>query len=183
MRVLAFDIIKGLLALGHNAAKDEYITSCTFCGKKDHFYINRDTLQWDCKKCGEHGGQFKLLKKLGKLNLIFEGRELSFGKLENRLQLSIDESISDTIKPISRPLGFTRIDYHWYLQNRGIEPIFYEKYEFGVTDVVGKLKDRIIVLIKENELVYGYLGRTVKDKKWIEQYELQNNKKYLRYIK
>ncbi len=33
----------------------EAIGACPFCEKEDHFYVNRSTGQWDCKRCGEKG--------------------------------------------------------------------------------------------------------------------------------
>ncbi len=37
--------------------------SCPFCSKKNHFYVNVNSGQWDCKKCGESGNVFSFLKK------------------------------------------------------------------------------------------------------------------------
>ena len=42
---------------------DQEIGRCPFCTKKDHFYVNKCTGQWDCKKCGESGNIWTFLKK------------------------------------------------------------------------------------------------------------------------
>ena len=39
----------------------QYSGRCLFCGKDEHFSINKKTLQWDCKKCGRSGGTSTLL--------------------------------------------------------------------------------------------------------------------------
>lgn len=39
------------------------VTNCLFCDDPKHFYINAETGQYDCKKCGELGNQYGWLKK------------------------------------------------------------------------------------------------------------------------
>lgn len=34
----------------------EYIGRCPFCTKSLHFYLNKKTMAWNCKKCGKSGG-------------------------------------------------------------------------------------------------------------------------------
>ena len=48
----------------------QYIGTCPWCGKEKHFYINKRTQLFDCKKCGVNGSIYKLLKQLDKLYLI-----------------------------------------------------------------------------------------------------------------
>ena len=43
------------------------IGTCPFCDKEDHFYVNRDTGQWDCKACGENGNVITFLGKIAEL--------------------------------------------------------------------------------------------------------------------
>lgn len=42
---------------------EQEIGTCPFCSKKNHFYINRNTGQWDCKKCGKSGNIYSFLKQ------------------------------------------------------------------------------------------------------------------------
>ena len=42
----------------------QIVGCCIFCGKDNHFYINVDTKQWDCKVCGQAGGFQTFLKKV-----------------------------------------------------------------------------------------------------------------------
>lgn len=37
---------------------------CLFCGKDNHFYVNPETGQWDCKRCGENGNIVNFLGKI-----------------------------------------------------------------------------------------------------------------------
>lgn len=44
----------------------QWVGSCVFCEKRDHFYANPKTGQWDCKRCGERGNLISFLTKLAK---------------------------------------------------------------------------------------------------------------------
>jgi len=43
---------------------NQSIGNCPFCGKAKHFYVNKDTMLWDCKVCGEHGNFQQFLYKI-----------------------------------------------------------------------------------------------------------------------
>lgn len=45
------------------ATESEHICTCPFCDKRNHFYVNAITGQWDCKACGEGGNVLTFLKK------------------------------------------------------------------------------------------------------------------------
>ncbi len=44
---------------------DELVTKCSFCQKADHMYFSVETGQYHCKRCGEVGNIFTLVKHLG----------------------------------------------------------------------------------------------------------------------
>ncbi len=46
-------------------AADQLILDCPLCRKEKHFYVNRFTGLWDCKKCGESGNLYQLKARLG----------------------------------------------------------------------------------------------------------------------
>ena len=51
-------VLKPLYTLGfrfESSSSNQAVTDCPFCGKIKHFYINRKTGLWDCKKCGLEG--------------------------------------------------------------------------------------------------------------------------------
>lgn len=76
----------------------QVVGNCVFCGKDDHFYINRESKQWDCKRCGRAGGFQMFLKQLAECNKLSEGD----GRLK---ELSAQRGISeDTL--LAFDLGF-----------------------------------------------------------------------------
>ena len=50
--------------------RDQIICDCLFCGKSKHMYVNKNTGAWDCKKCGNSGGIYKLLAAVDKWYLL-----------------------------------------------------------------------------------------------------------------
>lgn len=81
------DKLKGLRLHGLRLApaeqgRKEMRTDCPFCDKPNHLYLNTETTQWECKRCGESGNFYTLLTK-------FAGDYLSPGKDESwRQELS-----------------------------------------------------------------------------------------------
>ena len=61
------EVLKMVLINPREASKNHYQADCPFCLKGQHFYINRTTFKWDCKKCSEFGNLYKLLKKVDAL--------------------------------------------------------------------------------------------------------------------
>src|SRR5574344_949459 len=49
----------------YKEANGELITKCVFCERDDHLYFNKETSQYDCKRCGEQGNIITLAKHLG----------------------------------------------------------------------------------------------------------------------
>ena len=47
----------------------QYAGKCLFCGKDEHFAINKKTFQWDCKHCGRAGGTSMLLEQVAKFGV------------------------------------------------------------------------------------------------------------------
>lgn len=41
------------------------VADCPYCGKAEHLYVNLETGGWDCKRCNESGGLWKLATHLG----------------------------------------------------------------------------------------------------------------------
>ncbi|KKN74276.1 hypothetical protein LCGC14_0392150 [marine sediment metagenome] len=48
----------------HDRSGDEYVGNCIFCGKQGHFYANKNTGQWSCKRCGASGNFLSFLDQL-----------------------------------------------------------------------------------------------------------------------
>lgn len=89
---------------------DERIGDCPFCGKIGHFYVNSQSLYFDCKKCEAEGN------KLDFLRLFLDLSKQSFtGKIASDLMLNRGIKIS-TFKDAN-------IGYNW-LTNHYIIPVF-----------------------------------------------------------
>lgn len=63
------DNLNGFRAHGitfNRDAGNQAVGGCPFCGKDDHFYANKQTKLWDCKRCGEKGNFEDFLEKIAK---------------------------------------------------------------------------------------------------------------------
>lgn len=151
-----------------------YICDCPYCGKSNHFYINRGINKkgiihgFDCKKCQEQGSIIKLLTFLGKLFLVGEYKSYDVKKIHSTIGLkSITEEEEVIVESKKRPLpvGFKRIYEDDYLNGRGLSEMDYLKYRIGKTKLINFLKEYIIFSVDEGGVSRGYIGRyTGKDK-------------------
>ena len=167
-----------------------YLSDCPFCGKENHMgvVIGNHISSFVCFKCGEKGLITKLLKYIKRLDIISNEVDVDLDKpLENKLNIRKEVIDLDYSMPTkSKPVGFTRIYYHPYLDKRGFTDSQYEKYKIGVTKIEFKLKDSIIFVLEENHDCKGYLSRSLLDKDVISSYndlhkEIGDGKKILRY--
>lgn len=196
---MEIDFEEILLSTTYNSKKNHIIASCPFCNKEDHFFFNvekalekRDGKYkncWDCKKCTRKGNLVGLLRKLNRLNLL-EGEYLGgndFIKSPFNSLVTEDLNIEYTPKEIKIPIGFKRVYNNDYLTNeRFFTNIEYEKYEVGYTDMYSKLKDYVIILLREKNRVRGYIARSRLNKKEINIINNRNKSlglkiKYARY--
>lgn len=44
-----------------NRCEDEMIGTCIACGKEEHFFVNRETGVFNCRRCGEKGNKYTFL--------------------------------------------------------------------------------------------------------------------------
>ena len=145
---------------GYN--KSHYISDCPFCGKERHFYINRKTYLFDCKKCPVVGNIFKLLLQLGRTDLSLKssidlttsltGFEFEVG---NKL-LTIDLEEDATLR---LPLFFKRIYKSRYLiKERGFQSEDFNRYYIGKSKK-RKYKGYVLFVVEENNECKGIVGR------------------------
>jgi len=62
--------LKAFSQLGFISQKDnnkELAGRCPFCGKDEHFSINKETIKYHCKKCGQGGGYKTFIEEIVKL--------------------------------------------------------------------------------------------------------------------
>jgi hypothetical protein len=158
-----------LLTNPKRSGKNEYVCTCPFCNKPQHFYIGEVSMLWECKKCKETGNVYKLLKHLGVLDQYLH-KSIKLNELVRiNTEVQIEPEPEEPEPECKLPLGFNRIFNHEYLNNRGFVTSDYYRYKVGVSKISKKLKDYIIFLVEELGVCKGYVGRCVLSKKEIEE--------------
>lgn len=144
--------------------KNHYISDCPFCLKEKHFYINRRTQLWDCKKCGTEGNIISLLSHVGKLFLLGEYKSIERSKVK-KLDEFIDEFDEEekieslVVKSFKPPIGFKRVYRDDYLMGRGFTKKDFIKHKIGYTNLIPSLKNYVIFLVEEDNDCKGYISR------------------------
>ena len=145
--------------------RGQYICDCPFCGKAQHFYISKETQLWDCKKCGEYGSIYKLLKQLNKTYLL-GGATVEDREQIKSIKLLLEEEMEEHEEALEL-LPVKKLPVGWkisakstpYLLYRGITPEDCKRYNIGATDLYRKYKNYVIIPIYDNGEVRGFLGR------------------------
>lgn len=161
---------------------------CPHCGEREcKISIKKEGNLWGCfrlKNCGERGNIYQLLKKIGKLRKItkeFTAEELEYFdpkkiKLFKTEEKSEEQEIILEAPEKKPPLGWTRVlKNDPYLDERNFHG--YEDSLVGRTTMDPQVKkDYIVFLVQEDNVTRGWVGRHVWDKKKIEAF----NKDYER---
>ena len=157
--------LRSIINVEKETRSNQYISTCPFCGKPSHFYINKKNQQWDCKKCGESGGIFKLLRHLDKLYLLGAPSVKKVDEIKSIRQIQEDEAGQniEEIQPlpeVKMPAGFKVFDYvSPYLQQRQITMEDIKHWEFGQTRIVSRFIDYLLIPIRDGGKIRGYIGR------------------------
>ena len=145
--------------------RGQYICDCPFCGKERHFYISKQTQLFDCKKCGEYGSIYKLLKALDKSYLLggptVEDREVitSIRKMiqeeagEDEVQLT---ELPEVLMPAGWKVAVSGIKY---LRDRGVTSVDCRRYNIGQTRLFRKYKNYILMPVYDGGIIRGFVGR------------------------
>lgn len=157
--------LRSVISVEKETRSNQYIATCPWCGKESHFYINKTTQRWDCKKCGESGGIYKLLKHLDKTYLL----GASTIKVENHIksirEIEDSESAAETedtkeLPTIKMPAGYKVFRcVSPYLKDRGITMEDVRHWGFGETRIVSRYIGYVLIPIIENKEVKGFIGR------------------------
>lgn len=148
--------------------KKHFISTCPFCGKPKHFYISYEGL-WDCKRCGEVGNIFSLLRKIGRLDLYKNSTKdieklnsisLNFFKKSFELEIESDLFINEKIE-YPRLTKDIRMMKNLYLNNRGFSEEHYEKFKPKKT-IIEPYNGYVIIPVTENTLDVAYVCRNTK---------------------
>lgn len=165
--------------------KENLMTQCPWCGISEFGISLKDNHTFNCfrkAKCGETGNIYKLLKKIDRVDLLgFDGIEsIKYDeRLENIIEKKIESNIDLSIETIEPPLGWKRIYSNYYLENRDFDS--FEKWEVGATKLFRKLKDHVVLLIRDGGEIKGYVARIAKAKEELREMEIQLDKKIPRY--
>jgi len=158
---------------------------CPYCKRPDHLSIifGEKVSSFRCVKCSEHGSMFILLSKIKRLDLLLSkvyDKELT---LVNKLspKLTETELLIEDLPTLPPPIGFKRIYEDLYLEGRGFTKEQFNLFKVGVTKIDPKLKkDYLIFLIEEKGKNVGYLARSRKTKKEIQNINLAFKEKGLK---
>ena len=161
--IISDEDLRQIVTVQKETRTGQYICDCPLCGKPLHFYINKKTQMWDCKKCQRTGSIFKLLKELGKTYLIGEATIEQTDVLKSiRAQLEEELSQDEELKPLPvrrMPIGFKVGREGMYLRNRGISREECKRYNIGYTKLTPSMRGYVIIPIYDNNKIRGYIAR------------------------
>ncbi|EKD67324.1 MAG: hypothetical protein ACD_48C00479G0004 [uncultured bacterium] len=122
----------------------ELITKCLFSNCDDdsrpnegHLYFNKETSQYDCKKCGQTGNIITLAKHLGdEINDVYTEPVSTINKSQNVKKKT--QSILLTSQQIESMHAFLPNRIRTYLNGRGIPDEIINQYKLGWGEFYGR---------------------------------------------
>ena len=157
--------LQDLLVNSHLNRTGQYISDCPFCGKDQHFYVSKKTQLFDCKKCGEYGSVYKLLKQLDKTYLlggatVKEREVLKSVRVMIEESLEVDEVDLTSLPVVKLPVGFRVARKGMkYLEDRGVTAEDCVRYNIGYTTLYWKYENFVIIPVYDDGAVRGFVGR------------------------
>lgn len=169
----------------------QIIADCPFCGKSKHFFINKKTLKFDCKKCKEDGAERKLLRQIGAMHLLGSGKALKinnpFLTIYGKEIEEVVETEEEYVNNYKTLLGFERCyyddnsDVSNYLIGRKFTKIDFELHEVGKTNLISKYENFAIIHIINDFIKHGFVGRNM-DHNEGERYKNSKGTKFARLL-
>lgn len=164
-RTISDDDLRDILINPHPIRSGQYVADCPLCGKSQHFYISRKTQLWDCKKCGEYGSIYKLLRLLNKSYLL-EGSSVEVKERIESIRGMMQEVVSNdgvelSVLPIKKmPVGWKVSEKSTpYLLGRGITPEDCKRYNIGATNMFSKYDNYVLIPVYDGGKIRGFIGR------------------------
>ena len=164
-RTIADSDLRDLLVNPKLNRRGQYVCDCIFCGKEGHMYVSKQTQLFDCKKCGEHGSIYKLLKQLDKTYLL-GGATIEIRDTIQSLRGMLEEELENdevTLKElplVSMPAGWkVLLESTEYLKNRGITSHDCKHYNIGYTNLFKKYENYVLIPVYDNGKIKGFVGR------------------------
>lgn len=146
-----------------NSRGTEFITTCPWCGKEKHFYVNKENLKFNCKKCSVRGNIFSLLKKVNKMYLL-DGMSINtnIDKIKSINELNEQEEIltiseeRDVLLPVGSKLA---LNNNYLLEERKLTNLDIIKYDIRVTNLSYNFKNYVIFPIYQGEKIKAFVSR------------------------
>lgn len=154
--------LRSILHIEKETRSGQYICTCPWCSKEKHFYINKHTQLFDCKKCGVTGSIYKLLKHLDKTYLLGDKSVELTEQIKSIRQLQSESNAEQTIEELPKrnmPPGFRICVANKYLISRGITKKDCKRYHIGETRILFKYRNYILFPIYDNKEIRGFVGR------------------------
>lgn len=164
--------IRDLLSDVKQAPKGNVICTCPWCDSRKMYvqtdenaihptkgYLTYGTFH--CKKCSQKGGLFKLLYKIGQIDLL-EGRRVDINA--DLTKLFVDDRIIEAAQPlptIKMPPLFERQTSNTYLDSRKLTRQHYRDYCCGVVCYSFKYRDYVYIGMYQDRELKAYMGRYI----------------------
>lgn len=171
----------------HHKGKD-LIAVCPFCHSDTReFGISLDDNHlFNCfrkAQCGRSGNIYILLNHLGRSKEFLGERQVDiFQKLTSTLEQQEEQIEQIELPEIKPPMFWQRVNDDPYLRERGFTDQQFEKFEIGRSKLN---KDYVSFLVRQERRLIGYVGRSDRSKKEIDQINIsrkqKGEKEYLRY--
>lgn len=163
-KTISLDDLKTVIGDYKENRTNQLICTCPFCHKEKHFYIDKKTQLWDCKKCQRHGSIFSLLKQLDKTYLLGDATvervdEIKSIRIIEQEENTLSEMKIDDLPIKHMPVGFKVKRANEYLKNRGISDEDCKRYNIGYTNILKKYQNYILIPIYDNNKIRGFIGR------------------------
>lgn len=140
----------------------QYVCTCNFCGKEGHLYVDKETQLFHCKRCNEMGNIYKLLRAVDKLYLL-QGATVPERETITAIrqeETEPDPEIDLSVPVIHMPVGWKVLsNSNDYLLGRGVSAQECVRYEIGATRLISKFKNYILVPIRDDGKICGFIGR------------------------
>jgi hypothetical protein len=136
---------------------------CPICHKREFYIAIKDNHPFQClrqKKCGFRGNIYTLLSNLGiKDDNTIKENVKWVSTLSNALEIRQEDDINIDLNEVKLPIGFRRVYFDSYLQERGFKEEDYNKYHIGITNLDRKLINYIIFVIYNDFKQVATIGR------------------------
>ena len=169
--------------------KNILVKNCPFCGHDGYkygIYVGNDQRRKrfgmsNCYHCNRrYGSLLATLKALGKEDLIPpETTELDD---DTDISAMFDDEIDDDLIEIDMPKGYKRCYKNAYLKSRGWVVDDYEYFPVGTNRAIEReYQDYVILEVIDGGRRVGFVARSTKSKKEIDDYNIKHHYQIRRY--